>query len=159
MPKAKTVEHETPQWLFDMLNKEFHFTLDPCASAENAKCELYYTKEQDGLKQSWKDHNVFMNPPFGRELKRWVQAAYNREGGFDEPNVIVGLLPVYTSSKWFHDFVLPVAEIRFVEGRLYFRSKGGGGNAPFSSMVVIWGGKKRGLGPSVKRPFRLYPKL
>src|ERR1700749_2089856 len=63
----------TPQDVFDTLNKEFHFTLDPCATKENAKCDMYYTKEQDGLKQGWKNERVFMNPPYRREIGRWGQ--------------------------------------------------------------------------------------
>ena len=43
----------TPQWLFDELDNEFHFTLDPCASPDNAKCENYYTVEDDGLSKNW----------------------------------------------------------------------------------------------------------
>lgn len=43
----------TPQDFFDKLNKEFHFTLDPCADSYNHKCDKYFTKEQDGLVQDW----------------------------------------------------------------------------------------------------------
>lgn len=43
----------TPQDFFDRLNAEFDFDIDVCASPENAKCERYFTKEQDGLSQSW----------------------------------------------------------------------------------------------------------
>ena len=43
----------TPQWLFDKLNDEFHFDLDPCANEQNHKCENYFTKEQDGLTKKW----------------------------------------------------------------------------------------------------------
>ena len=46
-------EWSTPQDVFDELNAEFHFDLDPCATDENHKCENYFTKEQDGLKQNW----------------------------------------------------------------------------------------------------------
>lgn len=60
---AKTDEWATPQYLFDELDEEFNFTLDPCASDKNHKCEKYYTKEQDGLAQKW-DGVVFCNPPF-----------------------------------------------------------------------------------------------
>jgi len=45
----KKTEWETPQWLFDELNKEFGFTLDVCALPGNAKCEVYFTPEDDGL--------------------------------------------------------------------------------------------------------------
>lgn len=43
----------TPQHLFDDLNAEFNFTLDPCALPDNAKCAKYYTPEDDGLAQDW----------------------------------------------------------------------------------------------------------
>ena len=53
MPPAKTSEWATPQALFDLLNSEFHFTLDPCATNENHKCEKYFTKTEDGLTKNW----------------------------------------------------------------------------------------------------------
>ena len=59
MFSSKSDEWETPQELFDELNKEFHFTLDPCANEQNHKCEKYYTRETDGLSQCWKGENVF----------------------------------------------------------------------------------------------------
>jgi len=63
----------TPQAFFDQLNKEFNFTLDPCATKENAKCKKFFTKEQDGLKQSWAKEIVFMNPPYGSEISLWIE--------------------------------------------------------------------------------------
>lgn len=53
MFSSKTDMWETPQDFFDRLNAEFWFTCDVCATKENAKCEHYFTKEQDGLKQEW----------------------------------------------------------------------------------------------------------
>ena len=53
MDKAKTCVWETPQELFDGLDKYYSFTLDPCALPENAKCAKYYTPEDDGLSQRW----------------------------------------------------------------------------------------------------------
>ena len=50
---SNSEDWETPQEFFNMLDAEFHFTLDPCASVENHKCELYFTKEQNGLQESW----------------------------------------------------------------------------------------------------------
>lgn len=64
MFSSKTNEWATPQALFDELNKEFKFTLDPCATKENAKCDKYYTVEEDGLIQDWSKDIVFMNPPY-----------------------------------------------------------------------------------------------
>lgn len=46
-------EWDTPQTLFDELNKEFHFNLDPCSTNENHKCDRYFTLENDGISQNW----------------------------------------------------------------------------------------------------------
>ena len=69
-------EWETPQELFDKLNAEFHFTIDVCASKENAKVNRYFTKEQDGLKQDWTGETVWCNPPYGKQIKHWIHKAY-----------------------------------------------------------------------------------
>lgn len=60
----------TPTDLFNKLNEEFHFNLDPCANAYNHKCDRYFTKEQDGLKQNWGGNRVFCNPPYGKEINK-----------------------------------------------------------------------------------------
>ena len=57
---SKTVEWETPQKLFDELNQEFHFNLDPCCTEKNAKCEKYFTKLENGLNQDWQGYRVFL---------------------------------------------------------------------------------------------------
>lgn len=78
---SKTNEWATPQQFFNELNDEFHFTLDPCATKENAKVWFYYTKEQNGLIQDWNRHIVFCNPPYGREIGKWVKKASEAKGG------------------------------------------------------------------------------
>lgn len=78
---SKTHEWSTPQDLFDKLNEEFHFTLDPCATRENAKCAKFYTKEDNGLSQKWLGESVFMNPPYGREIGKWVKKISETGGG------------------------------------------------------------------------------
>ena len=50
---SRTDEWATPVKTFIGLNDEFGFTLDPCASDENHKCERYFTKKEDGLLQYW----------------------------------------------------------------------------------------------------------
>ena len=125
---------ETPQWLFDKLNEEFDFKLDPCATRENRKCEDYFFKEIDGLSRDWSyAGSVFMNPPYGREIKEWVEKAHRES---QKGCIVVGLLPVRTDTKWFHNFVYHKAEIRFLDRRLKF--SGSKNNATFPSMVVIW---------------------
>lgn len=129
---SKSEEWETPQEFFDELDEEFSFDLDPCATHKNAKCSLYYTKTYNGLKASWSwAVSIFMNPPYGREIGRWVKKAYeeSRSGC-----TVVCLLPARTDTKWFHDYCLK-GEIRWIKGRLYFSNAG---RAPFPSMIVIF---------------------
>ena len=68
-------EWETPQELYDELYEQYGFTLDPCATEKSAKCDKYYTKEDDGLSKDWSGEIVFMNPPYGREIGKWVKKA------------------------------------------------------------------------------------
>jgi len=67
---ASSVDHdwETPDEVFADLHAEFEFTLDPCCTPETAKCDAYFTPEDDGLAQDWGRERVFMNPPYGRKI-------------------------------------------------------------------------------------------
>jgi site-specific DNA-methyltransferase (adenine-specific) len=135
----KSDEWSTPSSFFEELNAEFNFTLDPCATDENHKAELYYTKKEDGLVKSWEGHTVFCNPPYS-EVKKWVKKAY--EESLKPNTCVVLLVPSRTDTQWFHDYVLKYAEIRFVRGRLRF---GGSKNsAPFPSLVAIFAEKHLG---------------
>lgn len=121
---------ETPQYLFDELDREFHFTLDPCSNDENAKCKKHFTIEDNGLLQDWNNDIVFMNPPYGREIGKWVEKAYKSN------TTVVCLLPARTDTKWFHDYIYNKSEIRFIKGRLKFGNSKN--SAPFPSMIVIF---------------------
>ena len=132
---SKTEEWETPEALFKMLDEEFHFTLDPCCTKENAKCKKYYTKQENGLNKNWEGERVFCNPPYGREIAKWVCKCST--GGAD---LCVMLLPSRTDTAWFHDFVYKKAEIRFLRGRIKFGNAKNG--APFPSMICIFQKKK-----------------
>lgn len=132
MFSSETDLWSTPQDFFDSVSKEFQFNLDVCASKENAKCDKYYTKEDDGLKQQW--HGIcWMNPPYGRVIGKWVQKAYESS---QKGTVVVGLLPARTDTKWFHEYIYGKAQIRFIKGRLKFGNSIN--SAPFPSMLVIW---------------------
>jgi len=122
----------TPQDFFDRLNKEFNFTLDPCASDWNAKCDYYITEKEDGLKLPWYG-SVFMNPPYGNNINKWLEKAYNESQ--INAQFVVCLIPARTDTKWWHDWVMKSAEIRFIKGRLSFDDHG---TAPFPSVVVIF---------------------
>ena len=135
MKSSATPEWATPQDLFDRLNAEFRFTLDPCCTHENAKCEKHYTIAEDGLRFSWAGERVFMNPPYGRVIGEWVAAAY-RQSRFGA--LVVCLLPARTDTAWWHDYCMK-GQVRFIRGRLKF---GGCKNsAPFPSAIVIFGAK------------------
>lgn len=135
MFSSKTDEWETPQDFFDALDAEFHFTLDPCATPENAKCKKYFTKAEDGLRQDWQGETVFCNPPYGRAIKDWVKKCYEESR---KPNTtVVMLIPARTDTSYFHEYIYGKAkEIRFIRGRLKFgKAKH---PAPFPSMVVVF---------------------
>lgn len=127
---SDSMEWETPQWLFDELNEEFHFDLDPCSTHENAKCRDHYTKEEDGLIQDWTGRRVFCNPPYGHEIGKWVKKAY------ESKCLTVMLIPARTDTRWFHQYIYIYAEIRFIKGRIRFSNARY--NAPFPSMIVIF---------------------
>jgi len=131
---SKTDLHATPQDFFDTLDEEFKFGTDVCALPDNAKCESFFTPEQDGLKQAWKGV-CWMNPPYGREIGQWMKKAY--ESMRDNGATVVCLVPSRTDTRWFHDYVQPYAkEIRFIKGRLKFWDAKN--SAPFPSMVVVY---------------------
>jgi phage N-6-adenine-methyltransferase len=121
----------TPQYLYDELNKEFNFTLDPCASDFNHKCDKYYTEKEDGLAQNWDGERVYMNPPYDKSIAKWVRKASSAKA------LVVCLLPVRTDTQWWHDHIIkPQREVRFIKGRLKF-----GGRtdvARFPSAIVIF---------------------
>lgn len=126
---------ETPQDLFDKLNNEFDFTLDPCCTKETARCDSFFTPEDDGLSQSWLNNRCFVNPPYSRgNIDKWVKKCF--EEGNKPYTLVVALLPVSTSSGWFHKYINDKATVRFIKGRVRFR--GAKFTAPFSSMIVIW---------------------
>lgn len=142
----------TPQDFFDKLNAEFHFTLDVCATSISAKCKKYFTPEQDAFKQDWQGEVCFCNPPYGREIGKWVKKCYDEA---QKPNTtVVILMPSRTDTSYFHDYIYGKAEIRFIRGRLRFmnledRNKYPNQKispAPFPSMLVIFNAKLLSLG-------------
>lgn len=129
---SKKDDWETPDWLYKKLDQEFKFNLDPCSNDKNYKCENHFTKENNGLSLDWTGYNVFMNPPYGRNIIKWIEKAYFSN------TLVVCLLPARTDTKWFHEYCLK-GEVHFLKGRLKF--VGAEYPAPFPSMIVIFRGK------------------
>ena len=121
----------TPQAFFDKLNEAHHFTLDVCATDENAKCERYFTVEQNGLLQDWTG-SAWMNPPYGREIGLWMRKAYESSKNGAK---VVCLVPARTDTAWWHDYATK-GHIDFIRGRLKFGNAKN--SAPFPSAVVVF---------------------
>ncbi len=116
----------TPKWLYKELNKEFNFNDDPCP----------LKAKKDGLAREW-GSRTFINPPYGREIGKWVQKAY-LDTIFEE-RLVVCLLPSRTDTRWWHNYVMCANEVRFIKGRLKFGDAKN--SAPFPSCVVIFRSK------------------
>lgn len=132
MFSSRTDLWETPQDFFEKLDQEFGFELDVCALPENAKCSRYFSPMDDGLEQDWTGV-CWCNPPYGREIEKWVKKAYISA---IEGATVVMLLPARTDTRWFHDWIYGKTEIRFIRGRLKFGGAKHG--APFPNMVVVF---------------------
>lgn len=130
---SKKDDWNTPQNLFDRLNEEYSFNLDPCCFKETAKCKDYFTPLEDGLKQDWFG-NVFMNPPYGRDIKHWVKKAKDES----EKNncVVVCLLPARTDTRWWHEYCMKSSEIKLCNKRLSF--EGSTNKATFPTAIVVF---------------------
>ncbi len=129
--KTQTDVWSTPQWLFDALDKEFGFTLDPCTDGTNAKCAKHFTSQENGLLQDWGAETVFMNPPYST-CHAWMAKAF---GAAQDGALVVCLVPARTDTEWFHRYASK-GEVRFLRGRLRFGDPKA--NAPFPSCIVVF---------------------
>lgn len=149
---SNTEEWGTPLNFYAKLDSEFHFDTDPCTTVDNPlQTRVFYTKEDNGLERRWYG-NVFINPPYGKNVGNWVRESRHRQLMPPEPEYhkiiyhknIVMLLPSRTDVAWFHENIWDSIsnkpksniEIRFIKGRLTF--VGAHNPAPFPSMLVIF---------------------
>jgi phage N-6-adenine-methyltransferase len=132
---SQTDNWATPKAVFAALDAEFHFDLDVCADATNAKCARFFSAADDGLAQEWPG-TVWLNPPYGRHgggIAAWMEKA--RESA-QAGATVVCLVPARTDTRWWHESAMRAAEVRLVKGRLSF---GAGDNpAPFPSAIVVF---------------------
>ncbi|USL87138.1 methylase [Staphylococcus phage Sazerac] len=131
---SKSNEWNTPDDLFYKLNDIYKFTLDPCSTHENAKCYKHFTIEENGLEQDWSGNIVFMNPPYGRDIKKWIKKAYTESL---KDAKVVCLIPARTDTVYWHDYIFgKAAHIHFLKGRLKFSNSKD--SAPFPSAIVVY---------------------
>jgi phage N-6-adenine-methyltransferase len=147
---SKNIEWETPQELFDELNKEFDFNTDICASPDNYKCDNFFTEKENSLSFDWgesiyngKRLRIFLNPPYGRTIEEWVSKAWKHS----HQCLVVCLLPARTDTKWWSIFwdrknhkPKEGCQVRFLQGRLKF--KNAKNSAPFPSAIVIFDNRR-----------------
>ena len=135
LQQPKSHEWETPPEFFRALDDEFRFALDAAASLDNTLCTHFYSQDVNGLLYdwTWADGPVWVNPPFGSAIGKWVRKSYDQS---QDGATVVMLIPARTETRWWHDYVMRSAEIRFVRGRLRF--SGSNVNAPFPSVVVVF---------------------
>lgn len=131
--KSDKQDWATPWPLFHQLDHEFHFTLDVCAMADNAKCPIYFSPDQDGLVQDWGTNVCWCNPPYGPAVGEWMAKAYRASL---RGATVVCLVYARTDTQWFHRWVYGKAEIRFLEGRVRFI--GAPNVAPAPSLLAIF---------------------
>ena len=122
------VDWKTPRALYQALDAEFHFDYDPCPTKPKI----------DGLHSEWGKVN-FVNPPYGKEIKDWIQKGYQENL---KRKTVVFLLPSRTDTRWWHDFVMKATEIRFIRGRLRFDDQKN--PAPFPSAIAVFKPRKHG---------------
>lgn len=135
---SRSDEWATPRALFAQLDALYRFTLDPCATPDNATCLRFFTRADDGLRQDWGRERVFCNPPYGRgETGRWLARA--REAA-DGGALVVTLIPARTDTRAWHEHT-PAGCVYFLRGRLRFND--GPNPAPFPSALVIFGERRR----------------
>ena len=133
---SEAEDWETPLSLFAELDQEFGpFDLDVAATDDNALVESYFTPESNGLARVW-GGVCWCNPPYGREVSRWVEKAH--EEALAGRATTVCLLPARTDTRWWHEHVMQADIIRFIKGRVHFRRGGKSGPAPFPSAVVVF---------------------
>ncbi len=153
----------TPDWLFAYLNKRFHFTLDPCADATNHKCKRYYTETDNGLFQDWFNERIYLNPPYGNELCKWVAKSaetqpdsWNNFSRFlpfikrhrSHQTIVVAVIPARTCTIYFHEHIFdnPNAHISFLRGRIAFIDPVtlvADREAPAPAVIVVFGPSER----------------
>ena len=138
MMSSNRSDWETPGELFDVLDREFRFTVDVCATENNSKCKRFFTPEQNGLIQPWGGERCWCNPPYGREYPKWVHKAYKEMLMNNTLSVV--LIPARTDTITFHRYIMCASEIRFIKGRISFLvpDQDKPSPAPFPSMVVVF---------------------
>lgn len=112
--------YRTPDYLFNYYHNRYHFICDVAASDEDHKCDVYYTKQQNGLYQPWYKSN-FGNPPYsrknGNKLYDWAKKALIE---YKNGNISVLVFPLGFTASWFNELVFALARVELPDERINF---------------------------------------
>lgn len=141
LTSSKSDNYETDPKVFRALSSEFGpFDLDAAASASNRKCARYLSTDVDALSAVWDAKRVWLNPPYGRQISKFMEMAWLQVQERHVKHLVCCLVPARTSSRWWHVAKARARAcggiVREIEGRLCF----GGleGNAPFANAVIVF---------------------
>ena len=127
-------DYGTPKKEYGHYDAMFGFDLDVCATAENAKCDKYFTPEDNALEQTWTGV-CWMNPPYGKDLPKWLEKAYKETR---KPRcTVVAFIPASTETKWWHEWVVGKADkVIYHKGRVQF--DGAEWPAKYANVAVVY---------------------
>ena len=135
--KSEKVDYSTPWNLFLPLKEEFDLEWDVCANHENHKLDNYWTIGDDALTKDWIG-NCWINPPFSRDLNKWIKKAHSETKKHGGTKVV--LTPVRSNTKWWNE-IINDAEVRFVIGEVNFNDEPRGLWLPIC--ILIFGEKAK----------------
>ena len=140
---------ETPEEVVSIVESYRPIRLDPCTTSKNPTGAFtFFTPETDGLTRDWgmdRGGLVYVNPPYGRSISKWVGKAvsesvkrpYTKAIGTE----IIMLIPARTdTSYWQYGIFESANAICFVRGRIKF--KGAKAGAPFPSAFIYFGDRE-----------------
>ena len=140
---SERMDWGTPQALFDALDAEFSFSLDAAAHEQNHKCAQYLSPDDDSLSCDWLSlvgpgASVWLNPPYGRGIGRWIRKAYEES---QRGICVVVLVMVRSDTRWFRQWAMRAAEVRLIAGRVTFQ--GAKASAPAPSALLVFDEARR----------------
>lgn len=137
--KSNSIEYSSPLKIVNPLIDEFNIIWDVCASDLNFKCQNYWTIQDDAMTKTW-NGNCWMNPPFNKDLGKWVKKMWTESKNTKGTKVC--LIPVRSNTKWWNE-VINDAEIRFINGEVNFNDEPRGLWLPMCILIFGEGAKKQ----------------
>ena len=129
------LDWETPNDLFRVLDDEFHFVWDLAAGAHNSKVPngSFFSEESSAFDHDWPRGPCWLNPPYGKGMNEWADRILEQT---KLGTTVVMLIPVRSSTKWWHKLVPHASEVRLMKGRIQF--VGADRRAPFPTCVIVF---------------------